>query len=292
MRSYLMPALSLGAESIGPVNRVLEFDSRWAQHHCLEVYVAFRSERGLPRPPPGREGGPTWSPDGRRIAFVRENGAYVVSADGSQERRLTPLGAHGLSWSPDGRRILFTHPTDRGAVGRGNRSEVYVVNADGSGQRRLTTIRRSYLASPAWSPDGRRIVYGHNWQLWVMNADGSGQRQLTLKGAHNFNPAWSPDGRSIAFERGRRQSSSNHVGTPGREIHVMNADGSGQKLLTRGGSQPRWSPDGQKIAYVSDRAGSLDIWVMNPDGGGQRNLTRSTIVARASPSGRRPRSSR
>ena len=255
---------------IAIVSQVPEWTSQGTTFPEIHVFNADGSgERSLVR---GIS--PSWSPDGRRIAFVREGGVHIVNADGSQERRLTPLGAHGLSWSPDGTRILFAHETGH-TIGQGNTSEVYVVNADGSGQRRLTRIRRGYFADPAWSPDGRRIVFGHDWQLWVMNADGSGRRQLTLKGAHNFNPAWSPDGRRIAFARGRRQSSSYHVGTPGREVHVMNADGSGQKLLTRGGSQPTWSPGG-RIAYVSDRAGSLDIWVMNADGSGQRNLTRGT----------------
>ena len=84
-----------------------------------------------------------------------------------------------------------------------------------------------------------------------MNADGSGSDRLTRNGAHNFNPAWSPDGQRIAFERGRRQAHPTGSGAWGYEVYVMNADGSGQQRLTRGGSQPRWSPDGRKIAFVS-----------------------------------------
>ena len=64
----------------------------------------------------------------------------------------------------------------------------------------------------------------------------------------------------------------------------MNADGSGQRRLTRNagqvhegaiGAQPRWSPDGQQIAFVSGRDGNAEIYVMNADGSGQRNLTRN-----------------
>ena len=108
-----------------------------------------------------------------------------------------------------------------------------------------------------------------------MNADGSGQRRLTLKGAHNFNPAWSPDGRRIAFERAPRQRYSYKPGSAGYEVYVMNADGSGEQRLTRGGSHPRWSPDGRKIAYLSKRGGNRDIWIINADGSRQRNLTRA-----------------
>jgi Tol biopolymer transport system component len=57
----------------------------------------------------------------------------------------------------------------------------------------------------------------------------------------------------------------------------MNADGSGQRNLTRnpaGGGHPVWSPDGRTIGFVSNRGGNRDIYVMKADGSGPRNLTR------------------
>jgi TolB protein len=220
---------------------------------------------------------PAWSPDGRSLAFLHFDGPpsgeiSVMKADGSGRRTLTQGSRAGKpAWSPDGQRIAFMSWRD------GN-LEIYAINADGAGQRRLThnAVRDSY---PVWSPDGRRIAFERNWQLYVMNADGSGQRPLTRRGAHNFNPAWSPDGKRIAFERGRRQrdyvSCSYCAGLRGLAVFVMNADGSGQRKLTQGGSQPDWSPDGRKIAFVSERDGNKDIWVMNADGSRQRNLIRA-----------------
>jgi TolB protein len=121
-----------------------------------------------------------WSPDGRKIAFVRSNtrrGVYVVNAEGSGMRKLTrqPMEAYAApAWSPDGRKIAFAGERD------GN-SEIYLMNADGSGQRSLTSDL-AYDGDPSWSPDGRKITFVSNrdgrYAVYVMNADGSGQRSL------------------------------------------------------------------------------------------------------------------
>jgi len=178
-------------------------------------------------------------------------------------------------WSPDGRRIAFLSRRD-GING------LYVVNADGSGQRRLsrdariTTLRYPVAggrATPAWSPDGRKIAFESERDtdngLHVMNADGSGQRMLTRNGRA---PAWSPDGRRIAFFSHSR-------------VYVMNADGSEHRNLT---PKPiaraaflAWSPDGRKIAFLSETGCGqfcFGVLVMNADGSGLQNLTRSLYL--------------
>ena len=120
-----------------------------------------------------------------------------------------------------------------------------------------------------------------------MNADGTGRENLTRRWGRELFPIWSPDWRRVAYVvdpcSGVR---STCAGTTA--IYRMNANGTGVRKLARGvryrqisgqfvseyAAIPTWSPNGRKIAFVSDRAGSAEVYVMNADGSRQRRLTR------------------
>ena len=150
------------------------------------------------------------------------------------------------------------------------------MDADGSNQKRLSNSPAIY-GNPAWSPDGRHIVFvsnlsGHR-EIYVMNSDGSGRTRLTISvGSESSDPTWSPDGTQIAYSvsPSRRNES---------QIYVMNADGSKQTQLTDNPGwclYPSWSPDGRRIVFsyaIKSSPGKMDIFMMNADGSGKTKLT-------------------
>jgi Tol biopolymer transport system component len=101
-----------------------------------------------------------------------------------------------------------------------------------------------------------------NSEIYSIDPDGSGVTRLTTDPGFDVWPTWSPDGRKIVFNRY----------SPGADIVVMNADGSGQTSLGPG-YEPSWSPDGSKIVFVAiGECGFQDsggIHTMNPDGTGR-----------------------
>jgi TolB protein len=216
----------------------------------------------------GPQDDPTWSPDGRTLAYRdarrgynRGDEIYAVDADGSNARNLTgtPFNEWSPAWSPDGRLIAFYA------------SELYVMRTAGTHVRRLTQIEGEY---PSWAPDSRRLAFmsastgarGANpdYDVFVVNVDGSGLAALTDWPGEDGWPSWSPDGRWIAF-------SSSHD-APGRSIYLMRPDGSRKHRLPLPvpATFPIWSPDGRTIMFTSERPAGEQLWVTRSDGTGWR----------------------
>jgi Tol biopolymer transport system component len=153
---------------------------------------------------------PTWSADGRRIAFVGERLCpyctflYSVRPDGSDLRRLMRPAARWPAWSATDR-LVFVNYDDQPRMQIGLDDGLYTVRPDGS---RLRRVFRRYWGpgvEPDWSPDGSRIAFAARRHIFTIGASGRGLERVTeprrprVAGA---DPAWSPDGRQIAFLRG------------------------------------------------------------------------------------------
>jgi Tol biopolymer transport system component len=209
---------------------------------------------------------------------------WTMSADGSNGRRLTDpddASAYEAHWSPTGREIAYTR------ISGADNADVYLMSPDGSRQRPLVADPIAAETSPDWSPDGTKIAFtrdagGGGPQIVVLNIASGKTTQLTTEG-NNVTPAWSRDGRRIAFDSTRASKrTGNRAGgilLPGDDdIYVMNADGSGQRRITRTPENafPAWSPDGRSIAFVSNRDGQAEVYVANADGLHARRLTHSS----------------
>jgi len=223
---------------------------------------------------------PSWSPDGRRIAFHRDARVRVIGVDGAGETDLAE--GQWATWSPDGARIAFSAPEG-----------LSVMNADGSSVRRLMSpaliaLHDWGVGKPSWSPDGALIVFdepeGYDFgvpaRIFAMSADGASQYILSGESRYETEPSWSPDGSRVVFWSD--EFGVGIVERGGGHTVQLYKD---QKAVAFS-ARPSWSPDGRAILFSRSSPNS-SIMVISPDGENPRVLIEQGIEAAWSPDGKR-----
>jgi TolB protein len=159
-------------------------------------------------------------------------------------------------------RIAFT-------AAAGDGKEIFAMEYDGSNLQQATKLKSLNL-TPAWSNDGREIVFTSyqrgNPDLFMMDLiRGNAGYLLKDNGLHSA-PACSPDGKKIALVSTKDGNA---------EIYVMNIDNKALQRLTQHpaiDASPSWSPTGREIVFTSDRLGNPQLFVMDAEGTNLRRL--------------------
>ena len=188
---------------------------------------------------------------------------YVMDINGENQQNLTNNRHDDWnpSWSADGKRIAFVSDREGHVIDGRPTSEIYVMDADGKNQLKLTE-NPGNDRYPSWSPDSKRITFVSerdngekhpHREIYVMDADGKNQQRLTNNHDNDQYPSWSPNGKQIVFASTRETHFIGEVKITD-EIYVMDIDGKNQQRLTENRHDdgfPSWSADGKRIVFHS-----------------------------------------
>ena len=206
---------------------------------------------------------PSWSPDGRRLAYVSfEGGNSAVwiqdIASGSREKLTSFRGINGApSFSPDGGRLALT-------LSKGGNPDVYVMDL---GSKHLTQVTNHFGidTEPSWSPDGSRLYFtsdrGGRPQVYQVAASGGSATRVSFEGSYNASPSVSFDGKKIATAQG--------AGNVYRIALLDNSLGSPRWSMLSPGSldeSPSFAPNGAMVLYAAREGRRGVLYAVSADG--------------------------
>jgi len=219
---------------------------------------------------------PQWSPDGRRLAFVRDDEIWIVDADGSRLTRVVarPGGGTSPRWSPDGHRLAFLSR-------RRGWSQVWVIDAPvprrgrpardpRTPEARALTPTGKDVDGLTWSPDGRQLaVHGQlrfealdTYQVAVVDAEGGPLQVVAGEDSHDAGPVWMADGSLLYVSDADGWFQVIRRSPDGRDRLVL-TDGAHEHGEPSGGVGyvPLPSPDGARFVHIQVHDGLIDLLV-------------------------------
>lgn len=232
--------------------------------------MTFLAERhGSNSPLPGTGNGVTWSPDGKRIAFVSSTPGDVAAEAAGDPMVITrylykPDAGEGMTRFNDNQRL-----------------HIFVIDIATKQVRQLTQGNYDEH-SIDWSPDGKQIVFASNhepnqdeffnYDLFTLQLSDNSIHRLTATESCEYAPLWSPDGKSILFLGTRRGLTDRETTMEDRHVWVMNADGSNRReigsVVDNRQYSAAWAPEGNAVYFTAQERGSNHL-VRLPIAGGQ-----------------------
>lgn len=240
----------------------------------------------------------TFSPDGTRIAFLRNDNAgsgedrlMLANVDGTNERQLTMrkgdkfFGYGGLGWSPDGKVIASSVGTYVG----GFHFKIATVDVETGEQKEINSRKFSDGGRISWLADGSAMLLSaadqgaNDSQIWMVNYPSGETRPITHDLSNYGGTSLTADSRSLVTVQ--YDGTANVWVAPAADINrgkqVTSAKREGEAGLA-------WTPD-NRIVYSSLVSGNQDLWIMNADGTNQKQLTADPeldVAPAVSPDGR------
>lgn len=212
---------------------------------------------------------PTWSPEGRRIAYVsfERKKPIVIVQDVYSGARKTVAAFKGSNsapaWSADGNSLAVT-------LTLGGQSQIYRVPADGGGEPTRLSESSGIDTEANFSPDGQSIAFtsdrGGSPQIYLMSSLGGAAQRLTFDGSYNVSPRFSRDGKSLAFVRrdgGRFR------------VAIMDMTTRNVTPLTDGNTDesPTFAPNGRMLLYATEQGGRGVLAAVSSDGTVKQKLS-------------------